>query len=349
MNLFNIKFMNGFNAGKYRFILIWRLFHGFSLSASLHLIVLLLLFFFCRAAEGAVVARVGDTEITEAELDEALSQYVPRGGLHSNVDRSRKIDEKRKALDNLIEFELLYKEAVRQGHIVTEKTIHEIEQQNIQQFGSEKAFHDALQERGYTPERFRDSIKKFQTVVLLFEDMLKESSYSEEDARAYFDKNSNKFQRPEAVRIYHILVQADPASSEDVWLQKEKAAQRLLERIQSGEDFGAVAYEASDDPYKFKQGDLGFIHKGRLTPQELEDAAFALKEGEVSRVIRTIYGFHILKAGERKPAEKVSFEDIKDKLMTDLRDRKFEERKKEMVETLKTRHPVTIYAPYESK
>jgi parvulin-like peptidyl-prolyl isomerase len=76
---------------------------------------------------------------------------------------------------------------------------------------------------------------------------------------------------------------------------------------------------------------------------ELEDAAFGLKQGEVSSLLRTIHGFHILKAGERKPGEIKSFDEMKDKLRKDLEKKRFEGKKQALIENLKKEYPVEIY------
>jgi peptidyl-prolyl cis-trans isomerase C len=180
-------------------------------------------------------------------------------------------------------------------------------------------------------------------VNALLKDLTAESSYTDEELRMYYEENQSKYKQPDAVHLYHILINVDPSASEDVWQEKKKFAEQLLEKIRGGEDFGDIAYKYSEDPYKFKNGDLGLVHRGRLSPRELEDIAFGLRQGETSGVLRTIHGFHILRAGERVLGETKTFDEMKDRLKKDLEKKRFESKKEALIENLKKEYPVEIY------
>jgi foldase protein PrsA len=288
-------------------------------------------------------ARVGDITITESQLEEVIDKYVPPGSFHGTMDPSKRYEYRKDALNELIEIELLYKEAWRTGIRPSEEYVKQAVDENIRRFGSEKAFKESLKKNGLSLDGFRKKLRKYQVVDIFWAALLKESAYTDKELNEYYETNKSRFTRPEALRLYHILIKVESSAPDEEWQKKREYAEQLLKKIRSGESFEDTAYQYSEDPYKFKGGDLGFIHRGQLNPTELEEAAFSLKKDEVSGVIRTIYGFHILKAGERKPEETLSFEETKEKLGKELQKKKFEERKKELLEKLRNQYTIVIY------
>ncbi len=313
-----------------------------SLWASAFLIMVVPMITASAYAAEKTVARVGDTVITEADLRDALDRYVPSGAFHGSIDRSQKDEYRVAALNDIIETELLYREARKRDIKPSEEAVEAVIQQNIKQFGSEEKMNKAMEQRGFTLDILRDQIRKHDMAAAVLKELAAQSTCTDEELQKYYEENRAKYRRPDALHLYHILIKVDPGASEDVWQEKKKLAEQLLEKIRAGEDFGIIAYQYSEDPYKFKSGDLGFVHRGRLSPQELEEAAFSLKEGEVSGVIRTIHGFHILKAGEKEVGGTKSFEEVKSRLRKELEKARYEENKKALIERLKKEYPVEI-------
>lgn len=311
------------------------------LSAAL-LAVLLLISPFSASAAEKVVARVGDFGITEVDLDEALSLYIPTGGFHASIDRSQKDEYRKDALNDLIEIELLSREAQKRGIKASIEAVEAVIKENIKLFKSEEELKKALEKSDRTLDAFREKIRKNDMVNNLLKELADESRYSDEELKQHYEQNRAKYKQPDALFLYHILISAEPAASENVWQEKKKFAEQLLEKIRGGADFGSIAYQYSEDPYKYKSGELGFVHRGRLVPQELEDAAFGLRKDEVSEVIRTIHGFHILKAGDRKPGETKSLDAMKDRLKKELEKKRFEGKKDALLESLRKEFPVEI-------
>jgi len=292
-----------------------------------------------------VVAKVGDTSITESELGEALNKFKPADVYH-NVSPEKMEKFKKDALNELIDIELFHKEAKKRGVKISKSAIDEVVEANIKRLGSKKKMKEALKTKGITLNDFKKEIKKHQMVLALLNDLAKEAGYKDDELMRYYEENKSKFRRPEGLRIYHILVKAEPGATEEEWEKRRLDAEEILRKIKAGEDFGDTAYNYSEDPYKFKSGDLGFVHKGQLE-KEIEDAAFSLKEGELSGVIRSIHGFHIVKAGERKPEALMSFDEIKEKTRKELTEKRFEEKKKALLDRLRKEYPVEIYIKIE--
>lgn len=136
-------------------------------------------------------------------------------------------------------------------------------------------------------------------------------------AKAMYQAHPEDYQNPEQVRVRHILI-APTKDKDDAAAAKEAAD--LLAKLKSGADFAALAKEFSADPGSAeKGGDLGFFAPGRMVP-EFTEAAFALKKpGELSGVVKTKYGYHILQLEARKPAGPQSFDEVKDTLLAKVK------------------------------
>ncbi|SPP99712.1 putative Ppic-type ppiase domain protein [Candidatus Sulfobium mesophilum] len=297
---------------------------------------------FAWSEEKDIVARVGDAVITAPELENALQKYVPPGSMHGSMDPSKKEKYRKNALNDLVEVELLYHEAKSRGMKASKDAVDKAVEENMKRLGSEKKLKNALKKDGMTLDSYREKLGKYEMANAVVAAVVKETEYSEEELKDYYEKNKERYKKPEAMQIWHILVQVDPSASEEEWLKKRDYALQLYQKIKDGEDFRSVAYKYSEEAWKVKEGDLGILHRGQLE-QEIEDVAFSLKEGEVSQPIRTYSGFHIVKAGERKPETQLSFEDAKNRLRDELHEKRFKEKMAALFERLRGKYPVKIY------
>jgi peptidyl-prolyl cis-trans isomerase C len=153
---------------------------------------------------------------------------------------------------------------------------------------------------------------------------------SDADAQAYYDGNKDKFKEPEKVMVSHILV------------DNEAEAKDILASLNGGADFAALAKEKSKCPSKDKGGDMGLLAKGQTVP-EFEQAAFALQPGQLSEVVKTQFGYHIIKVTERQPEKISSFDEVKDQVKQMLLAQKQKERFDSLLNELKDRNKVVIY------
>jgi parvulin-like peptidyl-prolyl isomerase len=184
--------------------------------------------------------------------------------------------EKQLALDSMIDDLLIAQEAAKQGVTVTDAEVEASLQEIINQIGSKAAFEQLLQKSGQT----LDDARTVQKTQLLNNKMR--------------DKVVGALQTVEQVHARHILV--DSAA----------AAQALLTQIQGGADFAQIAQQSSRDTVtKANGGDLGWFARGTLVSKEVEDAAFALQPGQLSAVVQSAFGYHIIQMLERDPARKL--------------------------------------------
>lgn len=145
---------------------------------------------------------------------------------------------------------------------------------------------------------------------------------TEASVRKYYDENPDEFKVPEQVRASHILVSTEPtdpnADPNQVKAKAQEKAEGLLKQVKEGGDFAALAKENSSCPSAAQGGDLGKFGRGQMV-KPFEDTAFGLKVGEVSDVVETQFGFHIIKVTEHQDPNTVTFEAAKDRLMANLK------------------------------
>jgi parvulin-like peptidyl-prolyl isomerase len=266
-------------------------------------------------------ARVNHTVITKRDVDVRVAEILPMLSFHSNVAPEKMRALRRTALDELTLDELILQEARSLGFEPDRKAVDSEMGALRSRFANEDEFKAALAESKVSTRDFRRQLEQ----AVLVRDARKAhlpSDPTDEDTRAYYDANPGKFLRPEQVRIVELLVKVDPGGGARSASAGEKKARGLAARVRKGEDLGTLAREHSDDDWRVKDGDLGWVHKGRLDP-DLEAAAFAAPEGEL-RVVRSLSGFHVFRVVGRQPATQLSFEDarpiIADRLRTQRRE-----------------------------
>jgi len=142
----------------------------------------------------------------------------------------------------------------------------------------------------------------------------------ESEIADYYDQHTaDRFTRPEQVRARHILVQPAPGADDAAKAAARKKAEGLLTKVRGKADFAEVATKSSDDPGSAsKGGDLGFFGRNSMTPA-FEEVAFALEPGQISEVVDTPFGFHIIKVEERRQAGVQSLDEVRDQIVDTLR------------------------------
>ncbi|WP_028318709.1 SurA N-terminal domain-containing protein [Desulfobulbus elongatus] len=135
-----------------------------------------------------------------------------------------------------------------------------------------------------------------------FDDDLGQVAVNDEAIRTYYQEHAENYNVPEKRRVRHILFRMTDEDSPETRNAKKAEAEKILARIKAGEDFAKLAGQFSEDGSKAKGGDLGFFARGQMVPS-FEDSAFALSRGEVSGVVESPFGFHILKLEEIVPAK----------------------------------------------
>lgn len=176
-----------------------------------------------------------------------------------------------------------------------------------------------------------DEFRKLTLISLLLEKEIEDKvKIGEKEARAYYDTHKEEFMTNNQIRASHILVKT------------EDEANSILSEIKKGADFAKLAQSRSIDTGSAKNGgDLGYFSRGQMVP-EFEGTAFKLKVGEVSRPVRTQYGYHIIKVTEKREGKPIEFDKIKDLVVQKLTAEKQKEVFDSYIESLKKRYDMEI-------
>ena len=165
---------------------------------------------------------------------------------------------------------------------------------------------------------------------------------SDQQISEFYTKNPERFQQPEAVRTSHVLVRVPEKADAAARRAARAEADRVRAAAFKGEDFAALARRHSQDQGSaVNGGDLGFVVRGQTIPA-FEEAAFGLKPGQVSQVVETTFGFHVIKAGEHRAARTVPLDEVKGEVTEFLKQQQMQEKTAAFVERLKANGKVEI-------
>jgi len=156
---------------------------------------------------------------------------------------------------------------------------------------------------------------------------------TDEEIEKFYEASKERFYTPPTAELSHIVIEVPKDATSEQLKQAEEKAQLVLKKLRDGADFTEMAQKYSDDPNKMEGGKIGVLRPGRM-PTEFDQAAFALKEGEVSGVAKTKYGYHIIKAGKVTPESTVPLEDAKEGITLLLKKTKIEMAEKSYMEQL---------------
>lgn len=271
-----------------------------------------------------VVARVNGKEIKRKELDAAVTalraQMARRGRA---VPPAELPGFERDVLEEIIGRELILQEGSKTPPADLEQKVQTQLDTLKAQLGGEEELARTLQETGVTRQeyekRVHDNIVIQETMRRIVDARLQ---IGDEQVREFYEQNPGHFRQPEMVRASHILVRVPPNAEQQVKADKRSQIEAARALIRGGESFAEVAKKVSEDPGSAANGgDLGFFPRGAMVP-EFETAAFTLKTNELSEVITTQFGYHVLIVTDRKPAQQVAFEEVKDDIKNFLRSRK---------------------------
>lgn len=299
-----------------------------------------------------VVATGTGFEIRRSELDEAAIRHrAALARLGRTVSSEQSVVTDRQILENLIQTKLLHSRATdadrARARELAEKRF-DAERANAP---SEQAFARRLKVAGLTAEQFKARLYEEALSEVVLEREL-DVQISDDDVKKYYEENQKKFEQPETVRIAHILFMTRDATGaelpEEQRLAKRKKADEVLQLARSGEDFAKLAREYSDDePTRARGGELQPVARGTTLHwlPELEIAAFTLPTNQVSDIITTRLGYHIIKVLERTPAQLPAFSKVEDSIRRTLKAREFRKRAPDYFQKLKQEAKVEIIDP----
>jgi peptidyl-prolyl cis-trans isomerase C len=284
----------------------------------------------------AFVAIVNGVSIPTEELDRKMDMVKQRyAGMGVEMTPDQMADMRNRITDSLIEQEVLVQESAAQNISVDQADIDGELQKFKQQFPNEEAFSTQMTQMGYTEDSLKKEIRRSKAIQQLIEQkIVAEITVPEEEMAAYYEANPEKFETPERVRARHILVRLNPEMEDAEKEAARKKIETVKEKLSSGEDFEKLVSENSDCPSSKNGGDLDYFARGQMV-KPFEDAAFAMNPGEISDIVETQFGYHIIKVEDKQTAATLSFEEAREGLAEQLKGEKARTAVKDYIEKLK--------------
>ncbi|MFH1072327.1 MAG: peptidylprolyl isomerase [Nanoarchaeota archaeon] len=271
-----------------------------------------------------LAALVNGEKVTLAELD---SQYSSLPETYKQL--TTKID----LLNQIIEEKLLLQEVAKNKISVTDDEVTTaLDNLLVKNKITRDQLEESLQLQGTTLQEFMEVFKKRLLISKYFnETILKQVRVAEQDSQDYYDMNKDLFVQPEQVNASHIL------------LNTSAEADKIYADVKNGADFEEQARKYSIDPSaQYNGGNLGFFSKGMMV-KEFEDAAFALKVGEISKPVKSQFGWHIIKVYDKKESQTIQYEEVKDDILNALEMQKAQDAFDLFLKQLKARSTITVY------
>jgi peptidyl-prolyl cis-trans isomerase C len=280
---------------------------------------------------------VNGSVITEGEIGARLSPMLRRhlSRMDPNMAAQYKRRLREQMVNALIEERLLDERVKKAGISVSESDVNDrIDRMAFQQGISINSLKILVESQGQSYEQFQQQIKKAVGYEKLVELEGGVAEINEANALAYYNENKEMFSKPEQVKASHILIKVAPSATPEEKAAAREKAEKLLKEIKEGADFAELAKANSDCVSKTEGGNLGFFERGKMV-KEFEDAAFAMQPGEISDIVETQFGYHIIKVTNRVAAHVISFEEIKSELINGLKQMEVNKVYKPYVDKLK--------------
>jgi foldase protein PrsA len=275
------------------------------------------------------VARVGDTTITRAQFDQLLGQakrsYQVQKRPFPKAGSPEYEQLKNQAVQYLVQRAQFAQEAGDLGIEVTDKEVNDRLAQIQKQYfgGNKKRYETQLKQQGLTDVQVRDDIRAQLVSEEIFKKITTDVKVGDAEIRKYYDSHKQQYGTPEQREIAHILV------------KKKSLADELYDRVKAGENFAALAKKYSQDPGSKNQGGKLTVSKGQ-TVAPFDQTAFLMQTGQVSRPVKTEFGYHIIKAlGPIKEAKTTPFAQVKESIRQQLVQQRKNERMTKWVDELK--------------
>ncbi|MEW6599786.1 MAG: peptidylprolyl isomerase [Nitrospirota bacterium] len=296
------------------------------------------------AAGGKIIAKVNGQVIYE----NALAPYVEREkkkfqkyGAQKNTSALDKRLRER-ALDEVITLELIKQESVKMQINNIDETVKQKLKELKDKYENQEKYEAYLKEKGRTEDDVVNSIKSnIQIDEYLKAAGIKDPVVPEEEIKAYYEKSREGFRRKEYIKASHILIMVKEGAAAEKKESAREKAEHIRKEIADGRDFAEAAKEYSEDGRAALGGDLGKIERGYMPP-EFDSAAFALKPGELSNIVETKYGYHIIKVLEKNPEEIVPYEDVRDFISKYLQEGLVKRKRDSLIKELKSKAEIEI-------
>jgi parvulin-like peptidyl-prolyl isomerase len=289
------------------------------LLPQLTLLLVLLLLVSSGSAQGiypGIAVRINGEEISYQRFNAFYQEYLREQNVNiTTTGRPSKLSRlRREAMDLMVEQELLRQAAEAKAIAVSDGEVEGVLQLLSEPFKSQQDFIRRLEAESYTLQDYREHLRRMMSASLYLEQIRAAvPAVSDAELETYYWDNEYRLTLPEQVRVRHILLTWKPLGTPDDRAVLREQMQTILEQARAGASFAELARTRSEDATAADGGDTGFFHRGQMVPA-FEDVAFALQPGEISDIVETPFGLHILQLETRREARLLPLQEIREQL-----------------------------------
>jgi parvulin-like peptidyl-prolyl isomerase len=260
-----------------------------------------------------VVAKGKGFEIKQSQLDEVMSGLKASAAARGQAIPAEQLKlYQARFLDRLIQIQLLLQKATDADRANGKKKVDEQIAELVKHAGSQEKFDKQLMSVGMTPSELRTKMSEEITAMVILQRELGATA-TDAEVKAYYTNHPADFEQPETVRAAHILLSTKDMATGTALTDEQKAAKHkqlegILKRARAGEDFAKLAAQYSEDPGSKDNGGEYTFPRGQMAP-EFEAAAFSLTNNQISDIVTTAFGYHIIKSYGKTPATKLTLTD----------------------------------------
>ena len=287
-------------------------------------------------SSGKEIASVNGKPIPRSQYERRLSFFMKRAAHGAQQLKDSDLAMfKNRILENLIDTELLYQQSQKKGVTVDDQAINEQIKKIKKRFFDETAYKKAIAKMYLSEKEFRNEIRRSLAIEQLLDTSVRRKiTVTEKEGKKYYNENMNLFKEPEKVKVSQIWIKLPPNVEASKKNQARKKIETVQKKIRQGEDFGMLAKTYSEGPSAKREGKLGYFSKGHM-PKPFEDAAFSLNVGEVSGIVETKFGYHLIKVTAKKPARTIPYKEVRPMIEQRLKKEKEKTEIQNYIENLK--------------
>ena len=299
----------------------------------------------------ALVARVNGKPVLGRDLEQRVRAELATIGnpAWKDLRDDYKSEVTNRSLTQLIGDELLYQKALAGSLTATQVEIQAEFDKVAKTYPSDAALNSMLMDRGLDRKGLMRELGKNLTVQKYIDETItKKLVVAPSELTDYYNSHPEQFKHPDLIRTSHILITVAQGASTDQVETARQRAQALLDRAKKGEDFAKLSKENSMDSSASQGGDIGMTQAGEVAP-EYEEAVAKLQVGEISGLVRTQFGFHIIKLTDRKKAGTATMDEVRSQLTDFLKSQKEDAELDKVVKGLQSQAKIEILIPIGSR
>ena len=287
------------------------------------------------SSEQKTVATVNGQDITLGNYEKLLAlnkssmeSYYGSDIWSTEIEEGKTYEDtlKEMVLETMIGSEIIYQEAEKQKVAPTDEQVQEQIDSFNESIKDDTDYKEELKKMGIDETFLKFQFARDLANSNLQEKFEQDSKISEKDMKKYYEENKDSFYT-DTVTASHILIKTQDAEGKELSDAKKKEAkakiEEVLAKVKAGEDFAELAKKYSEDGSASSGGDLGTFGRGQMVTA-FEDAAFSMKPGEISDIVETEFGYHIIKVTDRVDKQE-SYDDVKDQIKSTLASEKYTE------------------------